>query len=87
MLHANIEQIGVETQREVVKEEKRQRYDNQPYGSFLIEILRNAYTVHPYQWAPIGSLEHLNQASLDEFMAFYENMLENATYDCRRHQY
>ncbi|MEZ5007924.1 MAG: pitrilysin family protein [Chitinophagales bacterium] len=81
MLHANIEQIGVETQREVVKEEKRQRYDNQPYGSFLIEILRNAYTVHPYQWAPIGSLEHLNQASLDEFMAFYEKYYvpENAT--------
>ena len=49
LMHAKIEQIGVETQREVVKEEKRQRYDNQPYGSFIIEILKNAYKVHPYQ--------------------------------------
>ncbi len=81
LMHAKIEQIGVETQREVVKEEKRQRYDNQPYGSFLIEILRNAYNVHPYQWAPIGSLDHLNEASLEEFMAFYNKFYvpENAT--------
>ena len=39
MMHAKIEQIGVNTQREVVKEEKRQRMDNRPYGSFLNEIL------------------------------------------------
>ncbi|MEZ5002031.1 MAG: pitrilysin family protein [Chitinophagales bacterium] len=81
MMHAKIEQIGVETQREVVKEEKRENYDNQPYGSFLIEVLRNAYTVHPYRWAPIGSLDHLNEASLEEFMAFYDQYYvpENAT--------
>jgi len=80
MKHAKIEQIGVETQREVVKEEKRLRYDNQPYGMILPEILRNAYTVHPYRWATIGSMDHLNAASLEEFMAFYNTFYvpENA---------
>ncbi|GAA5036009.1 peptidase M16 [Marivirga lumbricoides] len=81
LLHANIDQVGVETQREVVKEEKRQRVDNQPYGSILSEIAKRAYKVHPYRWTTIGSLEHLNAASLDEFMNFYETFYvpENAT--------
>lgn len=81
MLHAKIEPVGVETQREVVKEEKRQRVDNQPYGTILQEILKRAYTVHPYQWPTIGSLEHLNEATLDEFIAFYKTFYvpENAT--------
>ncbi|MBK6266816.1 insulinase family protein [Marivirga sp. S37H4] len=81
LLHANIDQVGVETQREVVKEEKRQRVDNQPYGSILSEIAKRAYTVHPYRWTTIGSLDHLNAASLDEFMDFYETFYvpENAT--------
>jgi zinc protease len=72
MMHAKIEQIGVNTQREVVKEEKRQRVDNRPYGSFLTEMLKRAYKVHPYQWAPIGSMEHLNAAKLEEFIDFYK---------------
>lgn len=81
MLHAKIEPVGVETQREVVKEEKRQRIDNQPYGSILTEVLKRAYTVHPYQWAPIGSMDHLNAATLDEFIQFYKTFYvpENAT--------
>jgi zinc protease len=81
MMHAKIEPIGVETQREVVKEEKRQRIDNQPYMSFQIEIFKNAYKEHPYRWAPIGSMEDLNAASLDEFIAFYKTFYvpENAT--------
>jgi len=72
MMHAKIEQIGVNTQREVVKEEKRQRIDNRPYGSFLTEMLKRAFKVHPYQWAPIGSMEHLNAAKLEEFIQFYK---------------
>ncbi len=71
MLHARIELIGVDTQREVVKEERRQRIDNQPYGSILSETLKRAYSEHPYQWAPIGSMEHLNAATLEEFKQFY----------------
>jgi zinc protease len=81
MLHAKIETIGVETQREVVKEEKRQRYDNQPYGTIVPEIMKRAFKEHPYQWTPIGSLDHLNAASLEEFIAFYKTFYvpENAT--------
>ena len=71
MLHAKIEPIGIETQREVVKEEKRQRYDNQPYGMLLPKTMEAAYREHPYRWTPIGSMDHLNAASFDEFMEFY----------------
>ena len=72
MMHAKIEQVGVNTQREVVKEEKRQRMDNQPYGSIITEILKRAAKGTPYQWAPIGSMDHLNSAKLEEFIDFYK---------------
>lgn len=72
LLHAKIDDKGIETQREVVKEEKRQRNDNQPYGSVLTEMMKRAYKQHPYQWTPIGSLEHLNAASKQEFIDFYK---------------
>jgi zinc protease len=81
LMHAKIDQIGVDTQREVVKEEKRQRVDNQPYGTILEEVLKRSYTVHPYRWTTIGSLDHLNRATLEEFMDFYHTFYvpENAT--------
>lgn len=81
MLQSKVDQTGVETQREVVKEEKRQSYDNRPYGSILIETLKRAYTVHPYRWAPIGSLDDLNAASIEEFQQFYKDFYvpNNAT--------
>jgi predicted Zn-dependent peptidase len=72
MLHAKIDEIGVETQREVVKEEYRQSYDNRPYGSFIMEMFGRAFEKHPYSWVPIGSLEHLNQAKIEEFRDFYK---------------
>lgn len=71
MLHAKIDTVGVETQRSVVKEEMRQRIDNQPYGTILQETFKRTHRVHPYKWPVIGSLDHLNAASLDEFMQFY----------------
>ena len=70
LLHPVINQIGVDTQNEVVKEEKRLRVDNQPYGNLLAEVKRNIFTNHPYRWATIGSMEHLDAATLDEFIAF-----------------
>lgn len=72
MLHAKIDTIGVETQREVVKEEKRQRIDNVPYMSFQEEIFKRAFKKHPYRWTTIGSMEDLNAAQLGEFMEFYK---------------
>ena len=70
LLHLRVDSIGVQTQREVVKEEYRQG-DNQPYGSFLREMFSRAFVEHSYQWIPIGSLDHLNEASIEEFIEFY----------------
>jgi len=72
MLHARVDQTGVDTQREVVKEERRQRYENQPYGSLLPEVLKRAYTKHPYQWPTIGFMEDLNAASEADYKKFYK---------------
>ena len=70
MLHPIIDQKGVDTQNEVVKEEKRLRVDNAPYGQILAEVKRNLYSKHPYRWATIGSMDHLDAATLEEFRAF-----------------
>ena len=72
MLHANVDTIGIETQRQVVKEEKRQRIDNQPYGGLMMETFKRAYSVHPYKWPVIGSMEHLDAASFEDFRDFYK---------------
>lgn len=72
MLHAKVENIGIETQREVVKEEKRQRIDNQPYGNLFGATLDAAFDTHPYSWAPIGSMEDLNAAQEADFIDFYK---------------
>lgn len=70
LMHPVINQIGVDTQNEVVKEEKRLRVDNQPYGSLIAEVKKNMFINHPYRWATIGSMDHLDAAKLEEFQAF-----------------
>lgn len=70
MMHPVINEIGVQTQNEVVKEEKRMRVDNQPYGNLFNEIFSRLFTNHPYRWTPIGSMAHLDSAKLDEFIDF-----------------
>jgi len=70
MLHPVINEIGVETQNEVVKEEKRLRYDNSPYGRWNEEVRKNIFNEHPYQRTAIGEMEHLDAATLEEFKAF-----------------
>jgi zinc protease len=72
MMHPVINEIGVKTQNEVVKEEKRMRIDNQPYGKFTASIFGDVFKEHPYRWAPIGSMAHLDAARLDEFRAFFK---------------
>ena len=71
MLHAKVENVGIETQRQVVKEERRQRIDNQPYGSFLEQTMMRAYKVHPYRWPVIGSMAHLDAAEEKDYKNFY----------------
>lgn len=72
LMHAKVENEGIETQRQVVKEEKRLRVDNQPYGSIFTEVMKRAYTVHPYKWVPIGSMEHLDAAAEEDYVNFYK---------------
>jgi predicted Zn-dependent peptidase len=81
MLHAKVDIKGIETQRSVVKEEKRQRVDNQPYGSMFTEIFSHVFTKHPYNWAPIGSMEHLDAAQEEDYVNFYKTFYvpSNAT--------
>lgn len=71
MLHAKVDNEGIETQRSVVKEEKRQRVDNQPYATFFTEMFKRMFTKHPYNWVPIGSMEHLDAAEEADYVNFY----------------
>lgn len=71
LLHLRLDSTGVETQRAVVKEERKQSYDNRPYGSIIEKTMSNAYKVHPYRWTPIGNPQDINQATMAEFMDFH----------------
>lgn len=73
MLQLKIDSIGIETQRGVVKEERRQGIDNRPYGSILEQTFSHSYKVHPYRWTPIGSFQYIDQATYDEFRQFYKS--------------
>jgi zinc protease len=71
MLHLVIDSVGVETQRSVIKEERSQSYDNRPYGSIFEETFKRAFSRHPYNWTPIGSVQYIDEASLEEFQEFH----------------
>jgi predicted Zn-dependent peptidase len=81
MQNLNINEKAVETQRKVVKEERKQRFENEPYGSFLEEMFKRAYTLHPYRWIPIGHVQYIDQATVNEFAEFYQHYYvpQNAT--------
>lgn len=70
LMHPIIGQEGVDTQNEVVKEEKRLRVDNQPYSRFLEYVKVNIFKKHPYKGTTIGKMQHLDDATLDDFLAF-----------------
>ncbi|CAG5084536.1 M16 family metallopeptidase [Parvicella tangerina] len=63
---------SLEVQRNVVIEEFKQRYLNQPYGDVWLLLRPLAYKNHPYKWATIGkAIEHIADASMDEVKAFF----------------
>src|SRR6056297_1307485 len=72
MLHAKVDSIGIATQKNVVIEEYKQRYENQPYGDILIQTQKRAFEKHPYQWTTIGHEDHIRAAKDEEFKAFYD---------------
>jgi zinc protease len=66
-------QEKLDIQREVVKEERRQRYDNVPYGTAFERLLNLAYEPdYPYHWPTIGSMADLGAASLDDIREFFD---------------
>src|SRR4051812_6691171 len=71
MATLRIDKDTFENEREVVKEERRMRIDNQPYGRLNEIIYDQAFTVHPYKHATIGSMQDLEAASVDDVRDFY----------------
>jgi predicted Zn-dependent peptidase len=81
MLQFAIQEASLDTQRDVVKEERRYRYENSPYGSVWVKIPENTFKVHPYRWPVIGYQESLDSAALKDVKEFYETFYvpNNAT--------
>lgn len=68
----NVEEIGVETQRGVVLEEKKSSVDNQPYGTMLEKMLKNLFQQGTYSWTVIGDANHIEKAKIEDFKNFYD---------------
>ena len=72
MLSLAFSDKSLEVQRDVVCEEFKQRYLNQPYGDVWLKLRPLAYRVHPYRWATIGKeLSHIEQAKMADVRAFF----------------
>lgn len=67
----DVTQANFETEREVVKEERRLRVDNPPYGHVLEDLYAAAFTVHPYKHITVGSMDDLNKATIEDVRDFY----------------
>ena len=73
MVNLNISEEAYQTEKQVVIEEFKQRYLNQPYGDELLLLRDLTYKVHPYRWATIGiSPDHIERATLDDVRSFYK---------------
>lgn len=77
----NVDQANFTSEREVVKEERRLRVENEPYGYLEEDLRAAAFTTHPYHHVPIGSMEDLNNATLADVRAFFQTYYKpnNAT--------
>lgn len=72
MFSLNFSQQSLDVQKQVVIEEYKQRYLNNPYGDIWLKLRPLAYKVHPYQWATIGkSIEHIEGATLEDVKSFF----------------
>lgn len=74
MMELNFTEESLEVQRQVVIEEFKQRYLNQPYGDAWLHLRPLAYKVHPYRWATIGKdIRHIEKATLEDVKSFFYN--------------
>jgi zinc protease len=76
-----IDEAVFKNEREVVKEERRMKFDNQPYGRLNEIVYDQAFTVHPYKHSPIGSMKDLEAASIEDVRDFFRTFYvpSNAT--------
>src|SRR5690606_39189120 len=84
MLSLAFSEQSLEIQRQVVCEEFKQRYLNQPYGDVWLRLRPLAYKVHPYRWATIGKeLRHIEEDRMDDVKAFFKKYYtpQNAVMD------
>ncbi|HEX9365985.1 MAG TPA: pitrilysin family protein [Vicinamibacterales bacterium] len=72
MASLKIEEKAFKNEREVVKEERRMRIENQPYGRLQEIIADQTFTVHPYKHPVIGSMKDLDAASVDDVREFFQ---------------
>ena len=81
MATLRVDEEAFKREREVVKEERRMRVENQPYGRLSEIIFDNAFTTHPYKHPVIGSMADLEAASIADVREFHETYYvpENAT--------
>jgi zinc protease len=81
MASLRIDEAVFKNEREVVKEERRMRVDNQPYGRLNEIVYDHAFTVHPYKHPTIGSMADLEAASIDDVRDFFKTFYvpNNAT--------
>jgi len=77
----HVDDANFKSEREVVKEERRQRYENSPYGLVAEDLYLAAFRVHAYKHLPIGSMEDLNKASVEDVRDFFRTFYrpDNAT--------
>ncbi len=76
MRKLKVQTEGVETQRGVVKEERNVRVDNQPYGDLIERMAKKLWAGSGYEWPTIGSHEHLNRATIEDFQNFYNEFYQ-----------
>lgn len=81
MRRLDVSEATFKNEREVVAEEEKQRFSNQPYGDLMSTLYANAFTVSPYRHRPIGDMRDLSRATLGDVRAFYDTYYvpENAT--------
>ena len=72
MATLRVDRDAFEKEREVVKEERRLRVDNQPYGRLNEILFDHAFTAHPYKHPTIGSMKDLESASLQDVRDFHD---------------
>ena len=81
MRHLKLFPATVDSERHVVEEEKRLRIDNDPIGKAIEQFRALAYTKHPYNWTPIGTIEDLEKVTPADCQRFYDTYYQpnNAT--------